>query len=156
MSSTAGVEPPAKQPRKEDDADALHVRIAEEDSEENEWSDDDYFPECPSDVETDADMPDEWCHLSKEFIETPDHAYTNPAIEVSFNVAVEEISESMDQDVQSILTEALDEFAFAAKSAVRKRNTEVRERMLSASEKEAFRVAKHRERGSFIDNTVVQ
>ncbi len=68
-------EPPAKAPRMEDDlyAGAMHVQMADPDSEEDEWSDEDNFPNCNSDGETDDELPDEWCHLSREFVASPDH-----------------------------------------------------------------------------------
>ena len=47
----------------------------------------------PSDAETDCELPDAWCHPSKEFVETPDHNYDRKAIEIALTVDANEICE---------------------------------------------------------------
>ncbi len=97
-------EPPAKAPRMEGDlyAGAMHVQMADPDSDTEEWSDDDYFPNCNSDVETDDELPDEWCHLSKEFVASRDHGCKRDAIEISFNIDRDELSGNLEFLVEDI------------------------------------------------------
>ncbi len=134
---------------------ALFVRMNDTDSESNDWSDEDYFPDgCDSGIDTDAELPDEWCHVSRAFVASPDHDYGKKGIEISFDIEVDEIDETLDNNIIGILSEAMEEYSFAA-SAIRRRSTEIKERHLSKAEKDAFRVAKHREWGSWLDNKVV-
>ena len=65
-----------------DDVFEVH-HMADEWSETDSWSDGDYFPEVLSDADTDCELPDAWCHLSKEFVETPDHNYDRKALEIA-------------------------------------------------------------------------
>ena len=138
-----------------DDVFEVH-HMADEWSENDSWSDGDYFPEVLSDADTDCELPDAWCHLSKEFVETPDHNYDRKALEIALTVDANEICEDMEFQMEAILDEALSEHCMAASTTVRKRSTEVRERHLTASEKKAFRTAKHREWGSWLDNRVIE
>ena len=134
---------------------ALFVRMNDTDSESNDWSDEDYFPDgCDSGMDTDAELPDEWCHVSRAFAASPDHDYGKKGIEISFDIEMDEIDETLDNNIIGILSEAMEEYSFAA-SAIRRRSTEIKERHLSKAEKDAFRVAKHREWGSWLDNKVV-
>ena len=58
---------------------------------------------------------------------------------------VEEINETLDNKIIGILSEAVEEYSFVA-SAIRRHSTEI---------EDVFRVAKHHEWGSCLDNNVV-
>ncbi len=86
----------------------------------------------------------------------PTIGFKRDAIEISFNIDPNEVNDNLEFQMEDILTEAIDEWSFAATSAMRRRSAEIRERQLTAPEREAFRVAKHREWGRFLDNRVVE
>ena len=71
---------------------------------------------CPSDAETDTELPDEWCHLSKEFVNSKDHDYGKRALEISLNISEAELEDDFEHRIEEIITDAFGEYGKAGTS----------------------------------------
>ena len=88
-------------------------------------------------------------HVQNAFFSTADHGYTGPALEISFDVEMDELAEMEDGDMRDVI-----ESCFNA-TVARKRALEVKWRTLDDGEKNAFRAAKQKEVAQWIHNKVI-
>ncbi len=42
-------------------------------------------------IDTDVELPDEWCHVYRAFVTSSNHDYGRKGIEISFDMKVDEI-----------------------------------------------------------------
>lgn len=95
---------------------------------------------------------EEFTNLAEAFYNTPDHGYVKSAIEISFLVDVQELVGTLTQAPDQYILQAFKEALLT--SQAKRNKVEVKERHLTAEEKEAFRQAKTKEWMSFVDNNV--